>query len=182
MWWRNVLAASMLAACGPAFAQHAIGVGTALKPGDLAGMVSIPPSGAGLPDGRGTPAQGAVVYAQLCAGCHGEGLQGQKAIGAPALTGGRGTLSRVPTLGPKPGNLPVKTVESYWPYATTLFDYVKRAMPMNAPGSLSDDQVYAVTAFILAQAKIVPGDAVMDARTLPAVQMPNRGGFVWYLK
>ncbi len=72
----------------------------------------------------------------------------------------------------------MKTVESYWPYATTLFDYVKRAMPLTAPGSLSDDQVYAVTAFILGEANIVPKDTVLDASTLPRIEMPNRNGFV----
>jgi cytochrome c len=141
-------------------------------------MASIPADGTGLPPGRGTPAQGAIVYAQSCAACHGEKLEGQKTIGAPALIGGRGTLNRVPKLGTPPTNLPVKTVESYWPYATTVFDYVRRAMPMTAPGSLSDDQVYAVTAYILAQARIVPADAVLDAKTLPAIRMPNRDGFV----
>jgi cytochrome c len=155
-----------------------IGVGTQLTAADLAGAFSIPPDGAGLPPGRGTPATGAAVYAQNCAACHGENLLGQKSIGAPALIGGRGTLARVPVLGSPPGNLPVKTVESYWPYATTLFDYIKRAMPMTAPGSLSNDQVYGVTAYILARAKIVPGDAVIDAATLPRVRMPNRDGFV----
>jgi cytochrome c len=159
-----------------------IGVGTALAPADLAGMVSIPPTGAGLPPGSGTPSQGAAVYAHACAACHGETLQGQKTIGAPALIGGRGTLNRVPQLGTPPSNLPVKTVESYWPYATTLFDYVKRAMPMNAPGSLTDDQVYAVSAFILARANIVSQDVVLNAATLPSIQMPNRRGFIPYSK
>jgi cytochrome c len=166
------------AAAQRAPAQHAIGLGTPITRADLAGMFAIPPSGAGLPPGSGTPAQGATVYAQACAACHGDALQGQKTIGAPALIGGRGTLARVPVLNTPPTNLPVKTVESYWPYATTLFDYIHRAMPMNAPGSLSNDQVYAVTAFILARANIVKQDAVIDARSLPAVQMPNRDGFV----
>ena len=152
--------------------------GTPLTQADLAGAFAIPPDGAGLPQGNGTPVQGASVYAQHCAACHGDDLLGQKTIGAPALIGGRGTLNRVPKRGTPPGNLPVKTVESYWPYATTLFDYVKRAMPMNAPGSLSDDQIYAVSAFILARANIVPQNAVLDAQSLPAVRMPNRDGFV----
>ncbi len=154
---------------GPARAgSAAIGVGTPLTPADLAGMFSIPPSGAGLPPGEGTVAQGAAVYAQTCASCHGENLQGVKPIGAPALIGGRGTLT----------TKPLKTVESYWPYATTLFDYIKRAMPMNAPGSLGNNEIYAVCAYILERANIVPDKAVMDAKTLPTVQMPNRAGFV----
>jgi cytochrome c len=146
----------------------AIGVGTPLTPADLAGVFSIPPSGAGLPRGQGSVSQGATVYVQKCAACHGENLQGNKAIAAPALIGGRGTLTMKP----------LKTVESYWPYATTLFDYVKRAMPMNAPGSLNNDEVYAVSAYILQRAHIVSDDAVINATTLPAVQMPKRAGFV----
>jgi cytochrome c len=165
--------------CGtPALAQRAIGVGTKLTPADLAGAYSVPPDGTGLPAGTGTPAQGAVVYAQACASCHGDALQGQKSIGAPALIGGRGTLARVPVLASPPTDLPVKTVESDWPYATTLFDYIRRAMPMNAPGSLTNDQVYSVSAYILARARIIGQNAVLNAKTLPAIQMPNRNGFV----
>ena len=89
------------------------------------------------------------------------------------MIGGRGTL-----VNNDPTKAPVKTVESYWPYATTLFDYIKRAMPMTAPDSLSNDQVYAVTAYILSQAKIIPADAVIDAKSLAAVKMPNRDGFI----
>ncbi len=152
----------LLGAAGP------IGVGAQLSPAELSGMFSIPPDGAGLPAGHGSVAEGAKVYRENCAACHGDALQGQKAIGAPALIGGRGSLAKVP----------LKTVESYWPYATTLFDYVKRAMPMTAPGSLADDQVYAVCAYILARANILPDTAVLDAQTLPRVRMPNRDGFV----
>jgi cytochrome c len=166
------------AAAQPAW-HKPIGVGTPLTPADLAPVFAIPPSGAGLPPGSGTPAQGAAVYAQACAACHGDALQGQKTIGAPALIGGRSTLTRVPNLSTTPPtNLPVKTVESYWPYATTLFDYIKRAMPMNAPGSLSNDQVYAVSAYILARASIIGPNDKIDAATLPAVKMPNRNGFI----
>ena len=178
---RRLFAVFLLLCVSPAGAQHlphGIGVGTELTASDLAAAYSVPPDGAGLPPGSGTPAQGANVYAQACVACHGDALQGQKTIGAPALIGGRGTLARVPALGTPPGNLPVKTVESYWPYATTLFDYIRRAMPMNAPGSLTNDQVYSVSAYILARATIVKQDAVLDAKTLPGVQMPNRNGFV----
>ena len=179
MRFRHALAGLALLAA-PAAAQP-IGLGTPLRPADLAHVLAIPPSGAGLPPGSGTPVQGAAVYAQTCAACHGDALQGQKSIAAPALIGGRFTLTRVPVLGAgPPSNLPLKTVESYWPYATTVFDYIKRAMPMNAPGSLTDDQVYAVTAHILARGSIIGQDAVMDAHSLPAVKMPNRNGFVRY--
>lgn len=143
--------------------------GTPIGPVGLQGEVSIPPSGAGLPPGHGTATEGAIVYAGQCAACHGDKLQGVKAAGGPALAGGRGTLV---------SRKPVKTVESNWPYATTLFDYIKRAMPFNAPGSLSGDQVYAVVAYILAQDKVIPSTDTIDALSLPRVHMPNADGFV----
>jgi cytochrome c len=129
--------------------------------------ISIDPSGAGLPPGSGTPTQGEAVYAEKCAACH-----GAKGVGKPndQLVGGRGSLS---------GNqAPIKTVGSFWPYATTLFDYVRRAMPLSAPKSLSDDEVYAVAAYILHLNGIIGEAEVMDARSLPKVQMPNRDGFI----
>ena len=168
---RDALAAACLLALlarGAAAQPAPAGIGRALQPGDLAGMFAIPPDGTGLPAGQGSVQQGQAVYEQVCAACHGAKLEGQKALGAPPLVGGRGTLAAKP----------LKTTESYWPYATTLFDYIKRAMPMNAPGSLSNDQVYGVVAFILAQGHIVAQDAVMDAASLPRVRMPNRDGFV----
>jgi S-disulfanyl-L-cysteine oxidoreductase SoxD len=128
---------------------------------------SIGPDGAGLPPGSGTPQQGERVYGAKCVGCHGE-----KGSGKPndQLVGGIGSL---------PGDQPpVKTVGSFWPYATTLFDYVRRAMPLNAPKSLSDDEVYAVAAYILQLNGIIGGSEVMNAQTLPLVKMPNRDGFV----
>jgi cytochrome c len=137
---------------------------------DLKRFTSPLPDGRGLPAGSGTVAQGRTIYAESCASCHGQKLEG--GIG-DKLIGGRGSL-----VNNDPKKPPVKTVESYWPYATTLFDYIKRAMPMNAPGSLTDDQVYAVSAYILSQAKIVGEDATLDAKSLAAVKMPNRDGFI----
>ena len=142
--------------------------GTPLQPAELVRYLAIPPSGAGLPTGHGDAAEGAAVYAARCAACHGDRLQGVKEANGPALVGGRGTLA---------SSKPLKTVESYWPYATTIFDYVRRAMPFNAPGSLSDDEVYAVTAYILASGHVIAPDAVLDPATLPKVEMPNRQGF-----
>jgi cytochrome c len=130
----------------------------------------VQPDGRGLPAGSGDAAKGQKIYALTCVACHGDKLQGipAKGIGGDKLLGGRGTLA---------SKSPVKTVESYWPYATTLFDYVKRAMPFNAPGSLSDDEVYSVVAYILSEAKIIKSDDTMNASTLPKVAMPNHGGF-----
>jgi S-disulfanyl-L-cysteine oxidoreductase SoxD len=128
--------------------------------------ISIPPSGAGLPKGGGSARQGLQVYEQKCMACH-----GAKGAGKPAdvLVGGVGSLA---------SRTPLRTVGSYWPYATTLFDYVRRAMPLPNPLSLTDDEVYAVSAYLLFLNGIVGEDAVMNAQTLPAVKMPNRDGFV----
>jgi len=128
--------------------------------------ISIPPSGAGLPMGSGTAREGAKVYEQKCLACH-----GAKGAGKPAdaLAGGQGTLA---------SKAPMRTVGSYWPYATTLFDYVRRAMPITNPLSLSDDEVYAVSAYVLYLNGIVGEDVAMNAQTLPQVKMPNRDGFV----
>ncbi|MGH8992943.1 MAG: c-type cytochrome [Acidimicrobiia bacterium] len=134
---------------------------------ELAQFYSSAPDGRGLPPGSGTVMQGKEVYTAKCASCHGAMLEG--GVG-DKLIGGRGTLAA--SAGP-----PVKTVESYQPYATTVWDYIKRAMPFNMPGSLSNDEVYAVTAYILNQAKIVPDDATLSKETLPKVEMPNRNGF-----
>jgi len=128
--------------------------------------IDVSPSGDGLPQGQGTVKNGAKVYAKKCAACHGPtGVEGPMV----PLVGGRGTLAT-----PEP----VKTVGSYWPEATTLYDYIYRAMPYTAPQSLTPDEVYSLIAWLLFRNGIVPERAVMDARTLPAVRMPNRLGFV----
>lgn len=128
--------------------------------------ISIPPSGAGLPAGTGSVKQGESVYVAKCQSCH-----GVKGVGKPAdrLVGGIGSLA---------SGKAVLTVGSYWPHATTLFDYVRRAMPTTNPQSLTDSEVYAVTAYVLHLNGIVAENVVMDARTLPQVRMPNRDGFV----
>ncbi len=130
--------------------------------------ISIPPSGAGLPPGSGSVQQGAAVYAAKCVACHGANGEGKPVV---ALVGGQGTLA---------SDNATRTVGSYWPYATTLFDYVRRAMPTNAPKSLTDSEVYAVSAYVLQLNGIIPQDAVMNAQTLPQVKMPNKGGFIDY--
>lgn len=147
------------------------GLGRAASPDELAKYFSIPPSGEGLPPGSGTAKAGTDIFVNNCSACHGDKLQGipTVGIGGDKLIGGRGTLA---------SKTPVKTVESYWPYSTTLFDYIKRAMPFSSPGSLSDDEVYSVVAYILSEAKIIKPTDVMNAQTLPKVVMPNRDGFI----
>ena len=128
--------------------------------------ISIPPSGEGLPKGSGTAKQGEAVYVAQCQACH-----GPKGVGKPAdvLVGGVGSLA---------SDKPVRTVGSYWPYATTLFDYTRRSMPATKPLSLTNDEVYAVTAYLLYLNGIIGESAEMNATTLPQVKMPNRDGFI----
>jgi cytochrome c len=128
---------------------------------------SIPPDGAGLPPGQGTARAGAAIYERQCVSCHGE-----KGTGGPndRLAGGTGTLT-----GSGP---PIKTIGNYWQWPTTLFDYTRRAMPYNTPLSLSNDEVYAVTAYLLHLNGIISDEAVMNAETLPKVRMPNRDNFI----
>jgi S-disulfanyl-L-cysteine oxidoreductase SoxD len=161
----RLLAILVALALGLASAQ-AETVGQPIAPADFAAWdISISPDGVGLPPGSGTPAQGAAIYAEKCAMCHGASGQGQP---ADRLVGGQITGDQQP----------VKTVGSYWPYATTLFDYVRRAMPWQAPKSLSDDEVYAVSAYILRLNNIIGENDVIDASSLPKVLMPNRDGFI----
>lgn len=128
--------------------------------------IDIAPDGHGLPAGHGSAREGEKVYQQHCAFCHGRtGIEGPM----PKLVGGQGTLNT---------DHPVKTVGSYWPYATTLYDYIFRAMPLTAPQSLTPNEVYAVVAWILFRNGIVEKTARIDAATLPRIQMPNRDGFV----
>lgn len=143
-------------------------VGTPVGQSELGHFFAIQPDGAGLPPGSGVAAAGETVYAEKCAMCHGEKLEGVDGSGAPALSGGRNTLATAK---------PLKTVESYWPYASTLYDYIWRAMPFDQPGTLTPDEVYALSAFILSQGKIIDEHQVLDATTLPKVEMPNAKGF-----
>lgn len=128
---------------------------------------TIPPSGEGLLEGSGTFDKGAQIYRSKCAACHGEDLQGTEA-GMP-LTGGRESLT---------GNSPRKTVESYWPYATSVFSYIRNTMPVTQPGSLTDDETYALMAYLLGSTGIVPVDVIMNRQVLIDTRMPNRDGFI----
>lgn len=164
---RFALCAAWIAMVAPAASQKAE-FGHPVTPSELAAWdISIGPDGTGLPPGRGTAAQGEVVYARACQACHGE-----KGVGRPndALAGGAGTLAS--------NSAPVKTVGSYWPYATTLFDYIRRAMPFYETKSLNNDEVYAVSAYILSLNGIITANEALDAESLPKVKMPNRDGFI----
>ena len=160
----------MLTIASAALAQ-APQFGQPIAPADIAAWdISIGPDGVGLPPGRGTAIEGEAIYVAKCQACHGEkGAKPFVAL-AGALVGGIGTLA--------PDKIPMKTVGSFWPYATTLFDYVRRAMPFQESKSLTADEVYAVSAYILNLNGIVGPNDVIDAQTLPKVRMPNRDGFM----
>ena len=145
-------------------------LGTPIDPRDLAGWdISVMPDGAGLPAGSGTPAQGERIYAEKCVACHGE--DGKATAGMPIspLFGG-GKITDISAM--------MKTIANFWPYSTTLFDYIRRAMPWTQPRSLTDDEVYALTAYLLAKNKLIGETETMNAETLPKVRMPNRNGFI----
>lgn len=167
MFMRSSLAAlSWTVAVSASIAADTPKLGVPLSPAASAAWdISIFPDGRGLPPGRGTARQGRVLYDAQCARCHGAGGRGGT---AEELAGSSSALN-----GPDPD----KTIGTYWPYATTIFDMTKRSMPMGAPGSLTDDQVYALTAYLLFANKIIAEDFEIDPQTLPLVKMPNRDGF-----
>ena len=143
-------------------------LGKPATPDEIARVdISIPPDGKGLPAGSGSVAQGAQIFAQKCAVCHGANAEGTPS--GDRLVGGVGSLASAN---------PVKTVNSYWPYATTVFDYVRRAMPFTESKTLSPDEIYAVAAYILNLNGVIGDTDVINAQTLPSVKMPNRDGFV----
>jgi len=142
-------------------------LGRTATPAQIAGWdISIQPDGSGLPSGSGTPAKGAAVYEQKCQACHGVRGAGQP---NDPLVGGKGSLA---------SKTPARTIGSYWPYATTIFDYVRRAMPYLQPQSLTNDEVYAVTAYLLRLNGIIGESDEINAQTLPKVSMPNRDNFI----
>ena len=159
--------ATLVACAAPTLVAQTYGVGRPATADEVAAWdVTIGPEGSELPAGSGTAKDGAQVYEVRCKECHGDqGMGGDHA----ALVGNPEQLKQTP---------PLKTVGSYWPYATTLFDYTRRAMPFEEPGTLSADQVYAVTAYILHLNGLVAEDDVLDRESLPRVVMPNRNGFV----
>jgi len=163
----TILGAEPLWAGGPADRQECYGLGRPATDLEVrAWNIDVAPTGEGLPAGQGTAKQGAAVFAARCAACHGPtGKEGPM----DRLVGGAGTLA---------SQRPIKTIGSYWPYATTLYDYVRRAMPFTAPQSLSPDEVYSVVAWLLYRNSIIAEDIVLDAHSLPAIFMPNRQGFL----
>jgi cytochrome c len=142
-------------------------LGTPISEAEIAPWdISILPDGTGLPPGSGTPADGARIFAAKCSVCHGENGKGGLAA---AIAGGGPLTSAIET---------TKTIANFWPYATTLFDFTRRAMPWPRPRTLTNDEVYALTAYMLSLNKIVGDNDVMNAQTLPTVRMPNRDGFI----
>ena len=151
----------------PCAAQTRYGIGRAATSAEIAAWdIDVEPDGRNLPAGQGTVRHGREVYDAQCASCH--GAKGEGGVG-DKLAGGMGTLGT---------DKPVKTVGSYWPYATTLFDYIRRAMPLAAPQSLSNEDVYAVAGYVLYLNGLVPETAAVDGKTLTALKMPNRDGFM----
>src|SRR6266850_8357984 len=151
---------------GAAFAAGP-NLGTPIEPADIAAWdISIQPDGTGLPMGGGTPAQGAKIFAQKCALCHGENGKGGASA---ALVGGAPLTNGIET---------PKTIANFWGYSTTVFDFIRRAMPWQQPRTLSNDEVYALTAYILSINKLIGENDTMNAETLPKVKMPNRDGFI----
>jgi len=166
MCMRSALALALILASAGAACAEPPGLGKPITEADIAAWdISIMPDGAGLPPGRGTPAVGAQVYAQKCAACHGE--NGEGGI-AGQVIGGR-KIDRIEA---------VKTIGNFYGHATTVFDFIRRAMPFNEPRTLTNDEAYAVTAYLLAANKIIGETEAMDAQSLPKVKMPNRDNFI----
>ena len=172
MSMRRIVAAPVLAfvfAAGTALAQDS-GLGQPLTESDIKQWdITVLPDGSNLPPGSGMPAQGAKIFAEKCSACHGEAGTGGVAPYFPALVGGQPLTNGIDT---------VKTIANYYAYATTIFDYTRRAMPYNMPRSLTDDEVYSLTAYVLALNKLIGDNDVIDAKTLTQVKMPNRDNFI----
>ena len=171
--WRSLMAVAVAAACVPSVLVYAadkapLGLGTTPTAAQIEGWaIAVRPDGQGLPDGSGSVKDGDELYANVCSSCHGTFGEG---VGRYPRIAGEGKLT---------GERPEQTVQTYWPYATTLFDYINRAMPFPSPHVLPPDQVYAVTAYVLNLNSLVDDDFVADRNTLPKVKMPNRDGFIW---
>jgi cytochrome c len=154
-------------------ASRRYGFGHPASPGEIAAWdIDVRPDGKGLPPGRGSVSQGARLYAEQCAVCHGKRGEGARYEALAGREHGDFGFAKDARLRDK------RTVGNYWPYATTLFDYINRSMPQALPGSLKPDEVYAVTAYVLFLNGLVAQDAVLDAQSLPKLVMPARDRFV----
>ncbi|WP_432472696.1 c-type cytochrome [Amphritea sp. HPY] len=162
-----VVSATLLSFAGPASAGEKFGFGQTATAEQISGWdIDIRPDGKGLPAGQGSVEEGEALYEQLCASCH--GLFGEGEGRWPVLAGGEGTLTE---------DRPVKTVGSYWPYASTLYDYIRRAMPFTAPRSLSNEQTYQLVAYVLYLNELIEEDFVISQDNLASIEMPNQEGF-----
>lgn len=165
---RGAVVVGLVLVAGAAGAQQRYGIGHSATPAQVSAWnLDVFPDGRNLPAGQGSVIRGREIFVAQCAACHGERGEGSK-IG-DRLVGGQGTLATA---------TPVRTVGSYWPHATTLFDYVRRAMPLNAPQSLSNEEVYSVAGYVLFLNGLLAPDAVVDAKALTVLKMPNRDGFI----
>ena len=170
--WFITMVLTVVLGSAMVLAQKPLGIGRAATPDEIKKLdIDVRPDGQGLPEGKGTVAEGAKIYAAKCQSCHGASGQGGSADKLVDRESGKNwdfaTNAKL-----------VKTVGNYWPYATTLYDYTNRAMPFMQPGTLTPDETYSLVAYILNLNKIVPDDAVMDRTTLPKVIMPSRDRFV----
>ena len=156
----------------PAKDPATFGIGRSATPAEIAALdIDVGPDGVGLPPGRGTSADGAPIFAARCASCHGKtGKEGPNDVLVGRIPGDAFPFAKDPRA--------PKTIGSYWPYATTVFDYIRRAMPPDKPGSLRDDEVYGLTAYLLSLNELIPADSVIDAASLPKVKMPAHDRFV----
>lgn len=162
----HLLRATLVVLAGPVFAAEAPNLGKPISPQDLGPWeITIFPDGKGLPAGSGTPKQGEPIFAAKCSACHGD--KGTGGVAAP-----------VTPFAPKAGLDGGKTIANFWPYSTTLFDFIRRAMPYDAPHSLKDDEVYALTAYLLNLNRLIGDNEVMNKDSLPKVRMPNRDNFI----
>ncbi len=163
-----VLAAALAAGVASAAEAPRYGIGITPTPAQIEGWaIAVRPDGKGLPEGKGSVKDGDELYANVCASCHGTFGEG---VGRYPKLAGEGSLT---------GERPEQTVGTYWPFATTLFDYIDRAMPFPSPHVLPPDQVYALTAYVLNLNNIVGDDFVANRDSLPKLKMPNRDGFIW---
>jgi S-disulfanyl-L-cysteine oxidoreductase SoxD len=167
---RKSLAALLVVLGAGAALAESPKLGRPISEADIAQWdIAVLPNGNGLPAGHGTSAEGAKIFVEKCALCHGDQAKGGVAPFYPSLVGGPPLTDGIETR---------KTISNYYAYATTIFDYIRRAMPFNAPRTLSDNEVYALTAYILSLNKLIGENDVMDAKTLPQVKMPNRDNFI----